>query len=107
MHRAITSGNTLILRVGTKGTYETLPLLTGYDTWLLGDVSVADEPRSLAPEVAKRLSQGAHSGSPTPDEDVFALGLALLDFTGAQGSASRETTPGRPSSPAARNRPSR
>jgi serine/threonine protein kinase len=78
VHRAITSSNTLILRIGTKKTYETLPLLTGYDTWLLGDVSVPDEPRSLAPEVAKRLSQGAHSGSPTPDEDVFALGLALL-----------------------------
>jgi hypothetical protein len=68
----------LILRIGTKGAYETLPLLTGFDAWLLGEVSVADEPRSLAPEVAKRLSQGAQPGAPTRSEDVFALGLALL-----------------------------
>ena len=77
VHREITGGNTLILRVGTKGVFETLPLLTGFDTWLLGEVSAADEPRSLAPEVAKRLSQGAPCGAPTSSEDVFALALML------------------------------
>jgi hypothetical protein len=79
VHRGIAGDNTLILRVGTRGAYESLPVLTGFDNWLLGQVSVADEPRSLAPEVAKRLSRDAHSGAPTPSEDVFALGLALLD----------------------------
>jgi hypothetical protein len=78
IHRDISAGNILILRIGTKGAYETLPLLTGFDAWLLGEVSVADEPRSLAPEVAKRLSEGAQPGAPTKSEDVFALGLALL-----------------------------
>jgi hypothetical protein len=78
VHRDISDGNILILRIGTRGAYETLPLLTGFDAWLLGEVSVADEPRSLAPEVAKRLSQGAQPGAPTKSEDVFALGLALL-----------------------------
>lgn len=78
IHRDISAGNILILRIGTKGAYETLPLLTGFDAWLLGEVSVADEPRSLAPEVAKRLSEGAQPGAPTKSEDVFALGLAVL-----------------------------
>ncbi len=82
VNREISGSNTLILRVGIKGTYETLPLLTGFDTWLLGEVCVADEPRSLAPEVAKRLSQGAQPGAPTPGEDVFALALALLRSLG-------------------------
>ena len=78
IHRDISCGNILILRIGTKGAYETLPLLTGFDAWLLGEVSVADEPRSLAPEVAKRLSQGAQPRAANKSEDVFALGLALL-----------------------------
>ena len=79
VNREISSANTLILRLGTKGTYETLPLLTGFDSWLLGELSVADEPRSIAPEVAKRLAQGADPPAPTPSEDVYALALTLLD----------------------------
>ncbi len=82
VHREITSRNALILRVGTKGAYETLPILTGFDTWLLGEVSVAEEPRSLSPEVAKRLSRGDPCGAPTPSEDVFALALMLLQALG-------------------------
>lgn len=82
VHREITSGNTLILRVGTKGAYEALPMLTGFDTWLLGEVSVADEPRSVSPEVAKRLSRAEPCGAPTPSEDVFALALMLHNSLG-------------------------
>lgn len=78
VHRGIASENTLILRLGTKGADESLPVLTGFNNWLLADVSAADEPRSLAPEVAKRLCQDAPAGAPTPSEDVFAVGLALL-----------------------------
>ncbi len=78
VHRDITESKILILRVGTKGAYEALPLLTGFDSWLLGEVPMADEPRALAPEVAKRVSQGAETGAAAPGEDVFALALALL-----------------------------
>ena len=68
----------LLLQIGTKGAYETLAVLSGFDAWLTGEVLVAEESRVLAPEVARRLSEGGQVGAGANSEDVFSLGLALL-----------------------------
>jgi serine/threonine-protein kinase len=78
VHRELAANNILILRVGAKGAYATLPVLTGFDSWILGEISVADEPRWLAPESAERVLRGADIGAPAPSEDVFSLALAML-----------------------------
>lgn len=91
VHRDIGVGNTLVLRVGAAGAYQTLPVLTGFDTWILGEVLTADEPRAIAPEVAARLARGEPAPAPASSEDVFALGCTLQ-----QCLAPESTTPDEP-----------
>lgn len=78
VHRDISLDKILLLQIGTKGAYETLAVLSGFDAWLNGEVLVAEESRVLAPEVARRLSEGGQVGAGANSEDVFSLGLALL-----------------------------
>lgn len=93
VHRDIAPETTLVLRVGSQGAYQTLPVLTGFDAWVLGEPSADDEPRSIAPEVAGRLSAGQPAPAPSRGEDVFALGYTLLQCLAPDPGVAREPWP--------------
>ncbi|MEM7137472.1 MAG: hypothetical protein AAF500_12870 [Myxococcota bacterium] len=88
--RDLDEGNILVLQGGSSSRSEALPTLTGFDAWLTGEVAVEDEPKWLAPEVARRVREGASSGAGAASEDVFALGLALWYATDTKARRERE-----------------
>ncbi|MEM7434993.1 MAG: protein kinase [Myxococcota bacterium] len=88
--RDLDENNILVLQGGSSSRSEALPTLTGFDSWLTGELAVEDEPRWLAPEVARRVLEGASPGAGAASEDVFALGLALWYATDVKARRERE-----------------
>ena len=76
--RNVSPDRLLLVETGSDDIAETLPVMSDFDLWILGEGLGACEPRFIAPEVAQRLLDGASEGVGARSEDVFSLGLVLL-----------------------------
>jgi len=78
IHRNVSPDRILLVDIGSDDVAETLPVVSDFDLWLLGEGLEACESRFIAPEVARQLSDGSSPGAGARSEDVFSLGLVLL-----------------------------
>ena len=79
VHRNVSPTNIHLVQTGVEGLSETLPQLSGMETWLTGSFADQQTPICAAPEVAKRLhAKDLGGGAATPNEDVFSLGATLF-----------------------------
>ncbi|MBW2233712.1 MAG: hypothetical protein JRH17_25315 [Deltaproteobacteria bacterium] len=78
VHRNISPETVLCLDMGAEGARQGAVMLGGFDAWLTGEVFADGDAAFIAPEVARRLTEGSQAGSGASSEDVFSLGLLLL-----------------------------
>ena len=90
VHRHVSLSNIRLVQSGAKSSAQTIAQLCGFEGWLSGNTTAPQNPICVAPEVAKQLSSTRMmGGAPTPSEDVFSLGAALLYAMSAKESPKR------------------
>ena len=78
VHRNISPETVLLLDMGAEGARQAAVVLSGFDAWLTGEVLADGDAAFIAPEVARRLTEGGQAGPGAASEDVFSLGFLLL-----------------------------